>query len=337
MNITLFKSIKQAYFTDDDIVDDSWENIAEFLLEHHTVATKDTAPMFNCWQFKSAGPDTEEGRRYEFDRVLKISNKNRWTSIPKTIRRCKDNVVGVWGLVLDYDNGMEFDAAKTLLQGIECILYTTFNHTAVNNKFRVVIPFSRMMTSDEFKLKEESIRNTFECVDDSTFDLSRAFYMHSGPFAKSYWSKGEVIQPEDFADSVVTKRQYDLSQDREFRAFTPSELESYQAKTLLALSKCSNLHYSNGLTLASICKSVDLSFTDFQTIVNSIKSPDSGLSDVNWQTDLWLNAAPRITAVNRDKFLAKHGGVSIAHSNISNWKEARERIYNKYAAKSEKQ
>lgn len=333
MNITLFKSIKQAYFTDDDTVSDSWENIAEFLLEHHTVPSKDSAPMFNCWQFKQAGPDTEEGRRYEFDRVLKISNKSKWTPIPNTIRRCKDNVVGVWGLVLDYDNGMSFEDAKTNLQGIECVLYTTFNHTAANNKFRVVIPFSRMMTADEFKLKEESIRNTFECVDDSTFDLSRAFYMHSGPFAKTYWSKGAILNPEDFPNTAVTtKKAYDLNQDREFRAYTDEELKNHQAKTLLALSKCKNLHYSNGLTLASICKSVGLNFTDFQMIVNAIKSPDSGLSDENWQNDLWLNAAPRITVVNRDKFLVKHGSYAMSNNNISTWREDRDRLYNKYIA-----
>lgn len=310
MNITLIKSVRQAYFFDDDIVEDSWENISNFLSEYNEVSCKENAPMFNLWKFKNAGEDTEQGRQYEYNKRTKSSDKTKWSYVPDTIRRCKDNVIGVWGLVLDYDNGITIKKAIKSLTGIEFILYTTYNHTEANNKFRVVIPFSRMMTSLEFKEKEQSIRDTFLYVDDSTFDMSRAFYMHSGPYPKTYRSSGVILTPENFESvPLPEKKEYNGTYDN--IVLSDTAIANRKAELLLALQSCRGMHYSSGLTLASICKSVDMTLQDFQLIVNHIKSPDSGLSDVNWQKDLWVNAAPYISNVSRDKFLVAHGGTAM--------------------------
>jgi len=197
MILSKFRSVKLAYlYPKNDIVDDHWENIVPLLLKFHKVSQKVDAPMFNLWQFNLSG---EQGRKYHDD-----SHKT-WDYRPGTIRRCVNNAIGCWGLMLDYDGGTTIAQARKFLDGLEYVLYTSFRHSKVLDKFRVIIPFTRMITKEDLELKNDDIRKCFPNVDNASFSISQAFYFHSGSdetlAVADHVRGGAILDPYSFQDN----------------------------------------------------------------------------------------------------------------------------------------
>lgn len=322
MRINIFKSRTEAYLTAERIIDTDWDTISQKLVQFNQVPTKEDAQMFNLWEFLPMG-SAEEGRKYKYDPISKKSIKTEWTLIPNTVRRCANNVVGLWGMVLDYDGTKSIIDACQDVDGLEYVCYTSFRHTPEHNKFRIVLPFSRMMTHAEFIDKEDDMRACFPFVDPASFSMSQAIYFHSGPSLLnkehiSFINHGHLISPDDFKSvkkPVAIQQPTKNNLYSQFNTFSPSVLLMRQAAIKSSLRTCKGIRRGvssgngGGLTLAVICKSFGLSFSDFQSICMTAADADSSMRDSAVQQAVWDDVSTdRITRDVRDAFIQRYGG-----------------------------
>ena len=195
MILSTFKSIQKAYV--DLVLDRSWREIVEVLLHHYDVDNKEDVELYNMVEFKTLDdPTVENARKYHYINGVK---QNTFDTIPNTVRRCKNNVISITGIVLDVDENKTLEETMRSLDGIEYVIYTTFNHSITNHRFRVVIPFSRPLLACDIEGRQQDIIDVFPDVDMSSFSVSQSFYFHSGKNDSiSYWNLGEMVDPYDF-------------------------------------------------------------------------------------------------------------------------------------------
>lgn len=311
MIFTIFDSITKAHIYDmRDVVDMSWDDCSQLFMTHQQADKKTDVKMFNLALFKPIGDQTAElGRKY---RWLNNEKTGEYDDIPYTIRRCKSNVVAISGIVLDIDKDFTVEQAITDYDGLEYVLYTTFNHTMEKHKFRMIIPFSRLLMAEDIAGREADIKRTFPGVDQSCFTMSQSFYLHSGhtdPIV--YRNEGKMIDPYTFevapVEVVVCQQRTD---DYEVTA-------EYKDKVIRALESCSGLGYRGHgdggvLTLVAICRSIDLSFVEYDRICANIAGSDSQLQQKACRKTAWDNCEyERITKVKRDRFIKDYGGRAI--------------------------
>ncbi len=307
MILTLFKSVQQAYTRPEWIIDNTWDEIAKFLMTHQYGNTKEEVPLFNLWQFDLQG---EPGRK----RIYENQNPTEaYETVEGTIRRCKANAELCYGLVLDYDGKKRIGEAIEELSEFECVYYSTYRHTDETHKFRVVIPFARAGTPEQIKHKKKAISDTFRHVDHASFSESQSFYLHSGPNPYVHHNRGIFLDLDWFEDEVLPpipeiKRSSEFTGDRNI----------YKEMLIDSLATCSNLHYANEtskygvLTLVSLCKSGDFTYDEFNLICRNMAASDSSLQDEKLRKSAWYGWKPHsgITAKVREEFISAHGGVS---------------------------
>lgn len=319
MILTTFRSVRKAYV--DHVVDLPWRDLADLLTTHINSQSKEQTPMFNFAEFKDVSdPTVELGRSYhgyEDNGIWTRIPEGTYDEIPNTIRRCKGNVVAINGIVLDIDDNYTIDQAKELFKDIEYVLYTTFRHTPEKHKFRIVIPFSQPLLAEDIPGRQDAIVETFPGVDRASFTVSQSFYFHSGldkPY--SYWNEGVVIDPYAFeyrapkiwhpAPTATT------TMDSEFA-------EAYKAAVKTSLMTCSGLHYAGAgssnhavLTLVSLCRSVGMSFEEFDAICARMAHPDSQLTNPSVRVAAWTGwDGDRLRKQTRDAFISAYGGKPI--------------------------
>lgn len=318
MILTTFKSVGKAYT--DQVIDESWSILADLLTTHINSSSKETTPMFNFAEFKNIlDPSVELGRRYHgkmVDGVWTRSPDGTYDELPNTVRRCKGNVVGINGIVLDVDEKMSIEQAKELFKDLEFVLYTTFRHTEKKHKFRVVIPFSQPLLKADIAGRQASICKTFPGVDHASFTVSQSFYFHSGlNNSYSIWNEGVMLDPYAFEYSepevyAPTATQYTTPLDAEFA-------EAYKIAVVASLNTCSGLHYQSEhknavLTLVSLCRSAGIGFTEYDAICAKIAHPDSQLTNPSIRVAAWTGwAGDRIRKETRDAFISAYGGKPI--------------------------
>ena len=311
-SISIFKSVNQAYV--EYVCNMPWSEMAKDFKNITLCDSKEDVPLFNLVEFKQiTDPTVELARRYHYVDGQRTED-GKYELIPGKVRRCKENVVGIHGIVLDIDTNTTIEQAVELLDGIEYVLYTTYNHTWTNNKFRVIIPFSRPLLREDIAGRIESIKQTFPGVDNASFSISQCFYFHSGKDIEqsfSIWNTGAIIDPYDF--EYIEPPVY---QEPEIKP-TPDDavLTEYREAVLRSLLSCSGLHYNSDrqygiLTLVNICKSIDLDFNGFLSVVSRIKAADSqSLNDVSLIKNAWTgwqgNRARRETV---NKFIEEYTG-----------------------------
>jgi len=304
MILTLFKSEWEAYTTPDQIIDADWEDVAEALMIFHQRPKKEDAPMFNLWEFNQQG---EPGRRYT------DKEREHWDEIPGTIRRCSENAMGLWGLVLDCDAKLTMEQAIKEVEGLEFVLYSSFRHSDVQDKFRIVIPFTRMMTKAEFELKRDDIKKCFPLIDTASFSKSQAIFLHSGADvnqAIALRGRGGKLNPDHFLDTIIPPKE---ESRHVYEPPTDEQKQAYAKMIRESLLTCSNVNRSGageGITLAAICRSAGLSFADFGQICQVIGRDGSSLKTLDVQGQFWGVVGPdcKITKATRDKFIAAHNG-----------------------------
>lgn len=318
MILTLFKSVGKAYVH--SVVDDKWSSIADLLTTHIDSDSKKTTPMFNFAEFKTLNdPTTSLGRRYHGHYELDDKGEKIWVrdssggydEIPNTVRRCKDNVVAINGIVLDVDANMTIEQALEEYAGYEFVLYTTFNHTPEKHKFRIVFPFSEPLLAEDIPYYQDSIVETFPGVDNASFTVSQSFYFHSGKNDyQAYWIDGEMLNPYNF-------------QYRQPKQFVPNQVYTnntapdpeYKQAVLDSLRSCQGLHYPGTatnlgvLTLVSICRSIGLTFEEYDNLCQRIAAADSTLQQASVRRMAWTGwAGDRIRREKRDAFIQAYNG-----------------------------
>lgn len=314
MIISTFKSIQKAYV--DLELDLSWDELSDLFLYHNDVENKHDVELYNLVEFKkSTDPTVELGRRYHYINGIR---QETYDTIPNTVRRCKNNVVGITGIVLDIDENKTIDETIELLDGIEYVLYTTFRHTIQKHKFRVVIPFSRPLLKNDIEGRKQSIIDTLPSVDNCSFTVSQSFYFHSGkndPIC--FRNHGIMIDPYDF--DYVEPIIHQPTQYQQETTLDTEQMERYKQSVVSSLLTCSGLHYAGTgdnnkgvLTLVSICKSIGLSYNEFDSICSQIAHPDSQLTKPEIRRMAYSGwDGNKIKRETRDKFIREYNGVPI--------------------------
>jgi hypothetical protein len=239
-----------------------------------------------------------------------------YREIPATVRRCKANVVALWGIVLDVDENKTIEQVIEELDGVEYVLYTTFRHTPEKHKFRVVIPFSEPLVAADIEGRKEAIMETFPDVDNASFTVSQSFFFHSGkndPIA--YHNEGTMINPYDFEFREPKVYVLPISSNTNTE-MEPEFAQAYRDAVIASLKTCSGLHYAgkganNGaaLTLVSICKSIDMDYQTFDNLCRQISAPDSQLQNAGTRAAVWSGwTGNKIRKEKRDAFIQEWGG-----------------------------
>jgi hypothetical protein len=151
--------------------------------------------------------DYELGRKFHY---INGERQDDFDEIPNTIRRCKNNLVSISGIVLDYDKNQTIEQTINELKGIEYVLYTTFRHTKLSHRFRVVIPFSRPLLAEDVAGRQKDIKKMFPTVDNASFSVSQSFYFHSGKEdSRTYHGTGIMIDPYIFEVEEIKEYVYE--------------------------------------------------------------------------------------------------------------------------------
>lgn len=330
--MTLFRSVKDAFTYPDWVLDGTWDDVAAALTEFHLTSNKEDIELFNLWEFKSE--NYEEGRRAIYRGG---QHTGEFDIIAGSIRRCKANAIGAWGLVLDYDGHKTIDEACEELDGLTYALYTTFRHSKEINKFRVVLPFDRILDRDDFGIKKDDISACFPFADYASFSESQSFYLHSGPDqsqAVAFYRTGTFLNPDYFINTPPPEVKTQV-----YTEFT-GDPNRYKQTLMKSLQTCRGLHYNgphkfNVLTLVSLCKSAGCSFEEYDSLCYSIADPESGLMEARQRRIAWdgWGASYGVTKQKREEFIAGHGGIS--YFNENDWRKLRTKIAEKYKTKKE--
>jgi hypothetical protein len=312
MIISIFNRVGQAYITDS--TDQPWDSLAEQLCLHTHADAKNAVPLFNLVEFKSANdPTVQWARRFHYVNNIRTED-GKFDLIPGLVSRCKENVVSLHGLVLDVDNNMTIEQAQTMLDGCAYALYTTFSHSSAKDKFRVVIPFSQPLLNADIAGRMESIKETFPGVDNASFSVSQCFYFHSGNNdCYTHIAQGEMINPYNF--EYRAPEVYEPKVTTTTTTFTSSQSNAYKESVVKSLLSCSGLHYASDkshlgvLTLVAICRSIGLTFAEFDTICLQISDPTSNLRDSSIRRNAWTGwTSDRVRRETREAFIAAYGG-----------------------------
>lgn len=286
MIISFFKDEWSTYSPAEMMLDLSWDNIAEKLTTFIKVKTKEETEMYNLWEFK-------------------VDNE--------MIHRCKDDCVALHGLVIDYDNNLTLnDAIEQFYSfGFECVIYTTFNHSPAKDKFRVVLPFSKTLTAEEFSRKRKSIIESFPGADRASFSRSQAIFLHSGPDETQAFScrlPGQLLDPTIFEDEIFepikpAEVREDIEMDPDFK-------QRYRTAIINSLMSCKGFRHLNALSVVIMLKSCGATFEDYQRIVAVAGDPDSHIQHIKSQKEAWA-AVPNdalISGKKRNEFISRFGG-----------------------------
>ena len=317
MIISTFKSVSKAYI--EDVVETDWDELAELFLTHMPAENKADVPLYNLVEFKKyTDPTCERGRLYDYKDGMRDPS-GTYQELPTTVRRSKANVVALWGIVLDIDENKTIEQAEKMLEGLEYVLYTTFRHTPEKHKFRVIIPFSEPLLAKDIDGRKEAIMETFPDVDNASFTVSQSFYFHSGktkPY--SYHNEGVMIDPYAF-EYREPKVYVPTTTPNENNTMEPEFALAYKTAVLASLKSCSGLHYAGkghnnkaALTLVSICKSIDMDYTTFDQLCQSISASDSQLQNAATRAQVWSGwQGNKIRRETRDEFIKEWNGTPV--------------------------
>lgn len=333
MIISTFKSVHKAYV--DLRLDMTWDEMVDVLTHHYDVENKEDVELYNLVEFKDiTDPTVEFARKYHYIDGIKQST---YDLITNKVRRCKNNVVALWGIVLDVDDELSIEETVTKLEGIEYVLYTTFRHTQNKNKFRVIIPFSTPLLKEDIEGRQQSIIDTFPGVDNASFSESQSFYFHSGKNdSLSFRVRGSMVNPYDFE---YKEKEVFVPHQIEHKEFDDEQFTKYKQAVIESLESCSGLHYAGTgdnnlgvLTLVSICKSIGLTYNEYENICVKIADPTSMLKDKTVRHNAWIGwDGDRIRKETRDKFISKYNGKKIRiETPVTEYTDLMKRLKEKY-------
>ena len=324
MHITFYRSVHSPVLPEHQI-DTTWEDIKTNLLEFNDAKNKEDSTLFNLWELKRQ-PEAEVGGYVPKDPITGEKDHEKWVELPGTIRRCKANAIGLHGMVLDWDSNKSIKEVEELFKDYEYVIYTTFNHSPEKDKFRVVMPFDRMMTKEEFYKKLPSIEAKFPGVDKASFSVSQAIYFHSGKnkeYAYSNYNKGKFLTVDEFDDVIQEEI---IVNSTPWTEFSDDQYKLYKEAVLRSLATCSDVRRGGGdaLTLALICKSVKANYQEYTQLCVITSPSDSCMRNSGVQKAVWDSVnGDHISKQKRDRFIKKYNGqpIKVASVKISKLKE----------------
>jgi hypothetical protein len=258
----IYYSIYEAYVHKDEQIQCTFEELVEFFKDYQKeTEDKTSGYLFNCCSYKT--------ENYLSPEYVKDG------SDPKDyIRRCKENVDKIYCLLLDVDGTQTLEESVNLWQNYEFLIYSTHSNSLNKEKFRLVIPLKEPMTNIEFDKRHDSMVEILG-VDGASFTISQCFYLptyskENKDLAFIYHNKGEYF------DGLILP-------EKELNTNIQTEKPSFKGRDPMAqtiyntLMTGSDLHYSDALSLAILCKSKGLSSMEYRQIVQQISHPESDL------------------------------------------------------------
>ena len=123
--------------------------------------------------------------------------------------RNSENVIeGFNLLVLDIDDGLPINMARSLLSEYTYYIYTTKRHTEDYNRFRIVLPLSNIVKLNEKDYKK-FMENIFAwlpfSVDNATKDISRKWLTNNGI---GFSNDGVLLDPSDFIPDTTNEKEH---------------------------------------------------------------------------------------------------------------------------------
>lgn len=217
--------------------------------------------LFNCLKYKNdyISPDN-----------IKVEGANK----DDYIRRCKENVESISCLLLDIDGTMTLEQAINQWCEYEFLIYSTHSNSVEKEKFRMVIPLKTALTQTEFDKRHNSMIDAFS-VDGASFTISQCFYLPSYSesnkhLAYVYWNTSDTR----YDALTLAEEQINYNIVMEKPNFEKNTMSQTIYNTLITGS---DLHYSDALSLAILCKCKGLSVNEYKQIVLTIANPDSDL------------------------------------------------------------
>lgn len=117
--------------------------------------------------------------------------------------RADVNVCGLSALVLDYDGGTSVDDAVAHWSDWYGLLYTTRRHKSEAPRFRIILPFTRIVTPDEYaivwKWAEQLANDAGHKIDAVCHNPSRYWYLPGVPRGGEYVTRdlrGAALDPD---------------------------------------------------------------------------------------------------------------------------------------------
>lgn len=197
-SLTIFKSIFDNT-THRKMEFDNWSSVEKLFLD---LSKKDG--------YKPKKGEHKEGSPLISPAVYKEGEKRR-----------NVNVIS-WGgwCALDIDDyDCSFDEVIKAFENIRHILYNSSSSTKEKPKFRVVIPFKRLIKADEIKHVWFALNSEFNSLaDPQTKDLSRMYYVPAKyPNAYSFFKYNEECPMLD-VDALMKKHPYISPKDNSFKS-----------------------------------------------------------------------------------------------------------------------
>lgn len=123
--------------------------------------------------------------------------------------RNSENVIeGFNLLLLDIDDGLPIDMARSLLNEYTYYIYTTKRHSKEHHRFRIVLPLSNIVKLNDKDYKK-FMENIFAwlpfSVDTATKDISRKWLTNNG---EGYSNSGTLLDPTDFIPDTTNEKEH---------------------------------------------------------------------------------------------------------------------------------
>ena len=302
MKLSLFRSVTEAWR--DDELECTWPEAQDFLTWHWLAARKTDVGMFNLGDFRSAtDPQVEWARRYDY---IDGQRQDTYQEMPGRVRRCIHNLIGINGIVLDFDGGLGFDEAIDQYRELSLVAYTTFRNLVPDDrghaveKFRVVIPFARPLLRDDIAGRRASIQALFPAVDQASFSQSQAFYLHSGPHPRTHTQAGLILDPYEAFEEYIAPAQ---------PTAPPPELSDWQQQRIIDLLRESFVgEWSTWTRIGWGLKAGGFSVADFQYVTAGMMNNKTAEDARRVWQDGGRQSGPRVTMGTVIHFLKKRYG-----------------------------
>jgi hypothetical protein len=294
-----YASVSEAFVHKDDTMCAEFGDFVQLLDENtKMLVCKEEGTLFNFCSYKKKG--------YESPKWCGNETRPR----AELIKRCKNNVDKIYCLMLDVDGTMDILTAMQDFNEYEYLLYTTFNHSAARDKFRIVLPLEQPLTAADFNARHEALRKLFK-VDGASFTISQAFYFPS--YNKNnaadrifYWHRSAVRFDAEAVVAVAALKHKGTAVDR--MALNPLiRIVDINADLVYqAVMSCKGMHYTDALPLATLMKSKGLSYQHYSTAVDRIAVADSVLrTDTVSVQKLWEKGYGRVTHKHATELLKR--------------------------------
>jgi hypothetical protein len=195
----------------------------------HSLRSRQPRPLAESWDDLTAILSVHQQRRRKDTGRL-------WSPVVYGIeQRSSANVLAVTGLVADLD-GVALDRATDALAGVEWLAYTTHSHAPEDERWHLVVPFTRPVAASVWKPTRWGILRHFGIdADPATSDPARIYFLpqHAPGAPYSVQSnRGTLLDPSPFWSTTVPalpgspRRETDWSPDAAWWD-EPQDLSAY--------------------------------------------------------------------------------------------------------------